>query len=355
MAEFVTVKVNGQNYSAWKEIKILGGVNKACRGASIVCAAALGAAASNALFAGFTPVQIYASPVEGAQGDLLVDGYIDGRVDQLRAAHKMVKVRSKAQDAVDCSCDPKGGELRNMTPLQIAQKLDIYNVGFTSSATMKPIPSFRVTTGESLFRAVERACRDQQLTLHGAPSGIELWNAKTSLQRHAGGLYEGQNLEDLILPHDWSNRHSRVKAHGQKVDGHGPGSLQLAGAADDPTVPRFRMKILAHDADTDEPRINAKAQNHRDRAAGNSLKGVAEVATWRDEGGTIWTPGFRVWTESLFCDIAQDMIVESFEFSQDEGGQGTKAHLHLVDPRAYGGKKGKGNQSGSGWDMPSDS
>ena len=58
-----------------------------------------------------------------------------------------------------------------------------------------------------------------------------------------------------------------------------------------------------------------------------------------------------VWTESEFNDLAQDMLIEAVDYEQTPGSRdhGTTANLHLVDPRAHGGKAGKGNKSGSTW------
>ena len=259
-----------------------------------------------------------------------------------------------AQDALDCSAAPKYSEMQIVTPLQIAQGLDSFGIGFFSSAQMTPIPTFRVTKGESVFRAVERACREQGLTLCGRPGGVELWSAKTQPPRHAGGLVEGVNIEIGEADHDSSNRHSEIRVHGQAARGHGAGATQIEGLSVDATIARYRPKIIAHEGDTNPQRALGKAQSLRDRAAGEGIKALVSTPVWRDEVGTLWTPGYRIWTESPFLDVTQDMVVEHLIIAQDAEA-GTEARLGLVDPRAYGGAGGKGDKSGSGWKMPSDS
>ena len=54
---------------------------------------------------------------------------------------------------------------------------------------------------------------------------------------------------------------------------------------------------------------------------------------FRDDAGQIWTPGFLVFLQSPFLDIAQTMAVESVTFSQSRD-RGSESVLKLVDPRA---------------------
>jgi len=349
ISETVTVAVGGARYTAWKAVCIRAAVKEACRAASLTIAAEMGATATHRLFELFTPVKIFAG------GDLVLNGYIDGRAPSLTpsSAEIVIRIRSKSQDVVDCSAKHKTHEIRNKTPLDIAKELDLFGVGFSSTATMQKIPLFRVSKGETVFRAVERACRDHGLTLMGkADGGIELWNAKNALQRHAGGLVEGMNILTISADHDAKNRHSETHVHGQKHEKHGPQSLQIAGKSLDSMVPRLRPFIMAHDGETDKTRADAKAKNRRDRCAGNGLSATVTTPSWRDEGGALWTPGHRVWVESPFADVTQDMLIEAVDYTQ-EVSAGTIAHIHLVDPRAHGGEKGKGNKSGAGWGMPS--
>lgn len=348
-AEVVTVLVDGVKYTAWKALCLRAAVKEACRSASLTIAAESGAAATHRKFELFKPLKVYAG------SDLVLDGYIDARAPHMgpMEAQIVVRIRAKGQDAVDCSCVHSTHEIRNKDPLEIAKELDKFGVGFSSQAELKKIPLFRVTKGETLFCAVERACRDQGLTLAGkADGGIDLWNAKAGLKRHKGGLVEGDNIKVVSAVHDGSNRHSEIYVHGQSYEKHGPQAQQIEGKALDATVPRYRPLILAHDGETDKTRAEGKARTRRDRAAGMGISATVLTPSWRDEAGTLWTPGLRVWVESEFADITQDMLLEAVDFKQGSDGEGTEAQLHLVDPRAHGGKAGKQNKSGKGWGMP---
>ena len=349
MDEIVTVEVDGQRFTAWKSLCLRAAVKEACRSASVVIAAEGGAAAVHRKFELHKPVQVFAN------ADKVLDGYIDTRLAHMDGhdAAITVMIRAKGQDAVDCSCVHKTHEIRAKNPLEIAKELDRFGIGFSSQAALKKIPLFRITKGETVFRAVERACRDHGLTLAGkADGGIELWNAQKGVQRHAGPLIEGVNIKVVSASHNGSNRHSEVHVHGQSYEKHGPQFMQIAGKALDATVPRFRPLVMAHDGETDKGRADGKAQTRRDRAAGNGLTASITTQGWRDSAGALWTPGQIVFVESDFADIVQDMLIEAVDFKQAADGQGTEAMLHLVDPRAHGGKAGKQNKSGKGWSMP---
>jgi hypothetical protein len=64
----------------------------------------------------------------------------------------------------------------------------------------------------------------------------------------------------------------------------------------------------------------------------------------------ISTPGFLIWTESPFLNLAKLMLIKKVSFNQKKPA-GSKTRLELIDPRAFGGTVGKGGSSGDAWDM----
>jgi prophage tail gpP-like protein len=69
---------------------------------------------------------------------------------------------------------------------------------------------------------------------------------------------------------------------------------------------------------------------------------------FRDDGGQLWTPGFLVFVDSPFLNLAGDMAVESVTWTQGRKS-GSTAALTLVDPRALGGQGRAGGDDGAGW------
>ena len=344
MSEIVSVIVGGSRWTAFESVSVVAAVKHAARSFTLEIAAEAGAVETAATFQVFAPIQIYAN------GDLLIDGYIDERAARLTGQKGEITVsgRAKGADAVDSTAMHATGRFDNKSPLDIARALDAHGIGFTSSIDLSTLKEFQLTPGETLFRAVERLARDQGATLRGMPNGgIDFWNATQATDRHAGGLVEGVNIEEIHSTLSGGNRHSHVHVRGQKYDGHGAENLRIESIATDGAVPRYRPQVIVADGDIDKPRARKRARHHRDRKAGNGLKCIVGMATWRDDAGTIWTPGHRLWTESPFASVRQDMILEQVEFMQTS--ERTTARLRLVDPRAYGGDKGKVNKSGAEW------
>lgn len=174
---------------------------------------------------------------------------------------------------------------------------------------------------------------------------------KAGSKRQAGSLVEGQNIKSGTAHHNGSNRHSTIIVRGQRPFGHGDENLQIEATEQDGAVKRMRPLIIVQDEDTDKQRARKRAKNRKDRAAGNALKATIVVQGFHDDAGQLWWAGNLVWTESPFLDIAQDMLIESVDFNQSDGG--SISTLNLVDPRAYGGEgsAGSGNQSGGEWNM----
>jgi prophage tail gpP-like protein len=346
IVEIVTVSVGGQSFTAFLRIQWSAAMNEAARSFRLEIAAEAGAAATHRMFREMEPIEIRAT------GDLILKGYIDRRQPSIGPNEAKIDIsgRSKGADAIDSSAPITKGAFKSKTPLEIAKALDEHGIGFVSDEKMDKVELYHVTPGETLFRAIERLTRQQGLTMQGEPDGSIRLARATSPKRHAGGLIEGKNILRATADHNASNRHSRVTVLGQRPRGHGPQALEIEAIARDAGVPRDRPLIIVQRDDTDSDKAEKTAKNRAARAAGEGISASITVVGWRDEGGVLWTPGWIVWVESEFLDLKQDMLIKNVTGSQDGGG--TLCELSLVDPRAFGGKKGKGAKSGKGWETP---
>ena len=349
--EVVYVEVDGKEYTAFHRVQVRAGYKEAARAFELSIAAELGASATNAIFHAGAEVAVYATR------DLLMRGYVDQKLPHLGAREATIRVvgRSKSADLIDSDADHETGYFENKTPQEIGAELaKEYGSTFETDQLLKKVESHTITPGNSIFRGVEILARRQGMTLTGTPEG-NIKITKPNGERHAGGLIEGVNILVINADHNWSNRHSRYSIKGQRAVGRGSRRLHLVARADDKAVKRRRHKVIVNEDDADIDGLKAKVGNRRNRSAGEALKATASVQGFPDEAGKIWTPGRLIWTESPFCDIAQDMLVEAVDMSQ--GPEGSITLLSLVDPRAFGGKGaggGKGNKSGSEWGQGDD-
>lgn len=346
--EVISVMVDGQRYTAIERIQVRAGYKEAARAFEFTVAAELGASVTNAIFRAGAQIDVFAT------GDLLLSGYVDQKRPHLSARRADIGVtgRSKGADLIDSDIDHKTGYFEQKTAVEIAQELaDGYSAKFVTKLQLKKLPQHICTPGTSIFREVERMMRRQGATMTGLPNGdIEV--AKPEGERHAGGIIEGKNLLVGNADHNWSNRHSKYDFRGQRTVGRGAKRLHMVASAKDGAVNRKRVKSQVHESDADDADLKERAKTRALRSAGAALKASVSVPGFRDQAGVIWVPGRLVWTESPFLDIAQDMLIESVDFSQGE--QGTISLLSLVDPKSYassGAGGGKGGKSGEEWDQ----
>lgn len=342
--ETIKIAVGGATYSAFEEIEVTAAFNQAARTFRFTVAAELGASATNAIFKTGAQVSI------SANDDLMLIGFVDSREPEFDAGHAQISVagRSNSGDLIDSSADHQTGYFENKDPVEIGQELaqGFKGTTFETDQQLEKVDQYLLTPGESVFRAIEKLARQQGKTLTGTAEGnIRVTSAST--QRHAGGIIEGQNLLGGRAQHNGANRHSKYKVRGQRPLGHGKDALEIEAVIADAGVDRYRPVIVIEDDDTTQSRAKKRAKGRRDRAAGNALKATIRVQGFRDEAGKLWEPGWLVWTESPFLDIAQDMLIENVQWTQ--GPRGSISILSLTDPRSYGGQGGKGNKSGSEW------
>ncbi len=342
--EVVTVSAGGGSYTAFKYVSVRTAFNEAARSFEFEVAAEAGDDATNAIFAAGTPITI------SVNGDLLLTGYVDRKQPHIEKDKRCITVsgRSKSADFVDGAAEHDTGHFANKTPLEIAKEISSeYEPQWESDQQLDKIEQYQITPPETVFRCIEKMCRQQGMTVTGTAEGNARISKASGSGRQSSGLIEGQNIKVGDADHNHSNRHSKYTVRGQRPFDHGVQALEIEAVVNDSGVNRHRPVIIVQDEDTTKDRAKKRATNRRDRAAGNALKATIQTQGFHDEGGQLWTPGNLVWVESPFLDITQDMLIEAVSYRQDEGG--SIATLSLVDPRAYGGAGGKGNKSGTEW------
>lgn len=348
MASIEVLSING--WTAFESIGIRAAINEAARTFEVTIAAELGASATNQIFAVGTAVTI------DTNGEVLLTGAVDTKDPRLSAKDATITIagRSSSADLIDSSALHDTGYFENMDPLAIGQAVSSgIQAQWTTDQQLEKIEQYKLQWGESCFRCVEKLTRAQGLTVMGTKDGNALIT-KAGTKRQGGSLVEGVNILSGSAHQSDANRHSKVTVRGQRPKGHGDENLEIEATEQDGAVKRYRPLLIVQDEDTDQDRAQKRAKNRKDRAAGNGLKATVKVQGFHDDSGQLWQPGNLVWTESPFLDIAQDMLIESVDYLQDE--KGSVATLGLVDPRAYGGagSEGSGNKSGSDWAFPSE-
>ena len=348
-SEIVTLTAGGQNWTAFERLSITAALNETARCFKCEIALQPGAAATAFAFKAGTPIVVAIS------GNVVFTGHVDDFAPfyDVHKTGASIAARSGA-DIMDCAAIHDTNELTDVTLLDVAKQLDKFGVGFSSDEELNTIPVVRIIPGEKVFDVLDRLAVQEQLSMSGQANGtIKIGTFSDGLGRHAGGLLQGDRfVKSARMGNKMAHRHSHVHVRGQQVDNHGQDALEIEAVAEDKTVPRYRPTIVNCDCDIDKPRSIRRARTRRDRAAGRGLTLSLEVRGWRDKGGQLWTPGYFIYNEHEILQLAQDMMLEQVTFNLD-AKTGIDASLCLVDPRAYAGKKGRGNKSGDIFDMDS--
>lgn len=344
-AETVTVRVGGANFTAWEDVSLKASCRDATRSFTLRVACEIGRSALFQTFRAGASVEILAG------SDRVLVGYVDRSQPKIgpRRYELTVTGRSKSQDLVDCAAIHPTGSLTDVTIEDVGRALDAFGVGIRAAIALEKIPKVQIVPGLTVFQTLEPMARAAGRTLMGAADGsLVIWDASKA-KKHEGVLLEGANIEEATADHDMSGRHSRYIVKGQRPWGSGPDAMEIEAVARDAGVDRDRPAVIVVEEDTDKARVKTKAKNRRDKAAGKGLSASIRVATWRDTAGALWEPGKLVWVESPSLWLAQDMLIETIDLRQTSAR--TDAMLHLVDPRAHGGKAGKGRKSGKSWEQ----
>lgn len=282
-----------------------------------------------------------------ASGTVVLTGHVEKYSLRFAAeSYEMtVSGRSKTGDAVDSSHNHKKGEFKNKSPKAIIteiakdQGVEIEGAGGAAAREL-----FRLNPGETIFRAAERLARRDGFSITDTPDGkLHLFDQPT--EDHAGALIEGRDFEEGSAVFDQSKRFKKTEVKGQAPVDHDDDNLRFTAEVEDETGARNRRKVIVAPEFLRKLDAKKRAQHHRDRSAGRGLTCEFTVPRWRDEAGEIWAPRKKIYVESDLLDLAKVMMLERVTLKQS-GRDGTRAEMSFVDPRAYGGKKGKADKSG---------
>jgi prophage tail gpP-like protein len=340
--EVVTVVVGGVKYRSWKSVDVRASMGTAARSFTLEAAAEIATPETAWLFQAGKAVEIYAND------DLLLRGYVDRFRPTLHAtkAGFTITGRSKSGDIVDSAALHPTGEFRRRTAAEIGAELARrYGVEVRTDQQLER-GDYRLTPGETVFRAVERIVRPDGLSVMGEADGNVLIT-KAGSKRMAGGLVEGENVISIEADHNWANRFRRTIVRAQRPSDAGAENTEIEESEEDEGVDRERTTVVVAEDDLDRPRARRRARSRRDRSQGEALKATATVQGFRDAAGKVFEPNRLIWTESPYVLVVQDMLIETVNFKQSEGG--SIATLGLVDPKARGGRGAGRNRSGRAW------
>jgi len=305
-------------------------------------------------------------------GEVVLTGYVDSYAPSFDAGSHTVQIsgRSATADLVDCAAIVAGGQFKQLTLLDIAQRLAApfgltIELGDVAGLLFGPLADVQVQQGETCHAIIERLSRLQGVLVCDGPGGT-LRLTRAGGRRAAGALVQGANILSASGTLDVSQRHSEYTVKGQRANtddredgagesadgvrlvaapGGGPAGASIRaciGAALDTAIGRYRPWLVTAETQADDAACGRRAEWEARRRAGMSIRASVTVAGWRQRGtqGPLWDVNLLVPVVAPWLGIDRELLVASVEFRKDDGGATTALELTLPD--AFQGEGGQG-------------
>ncbi len=261
-------------------------------------------------------------------------GFVDALSTRASAASFEVSIvgRDAVGDLIDCAAAPNGPyEYLGLTALDIARqvaapfKIEVSAIGDVGPAFER----FAFEVESTAFEVIEKACHARALlALSDGVGGLVLTRGGSD---SAPGILElGVNLIEVDATEDFSQRFSDYTAKGQAEKKNGK---SLSASSKDPSVRRYRPKVIASRTEPTGPTIADQATWANRIAQGQSLKYSVTVQDWRGPKGGLWKPNQLATVRDRTLALDADLLIEQVAYRFDLNG--TTTALTLVGPQAY--------------------
>ena len=194
-----------------------------------------------------------------------------------------------------------------------------------------PFRKFRIEEAESVFEAIERACRFRGVLPLSTGDGALVLGAP-SRTRAAVRLERGENILAATGESSWIDRHSVYTLLGQQ-----PGSDFLSGEqaahvnaqARDAGVTRHRPLTIVGEQALDTAEAQARIEWEASVRAARARSATITVQGWREtEGGALWGPGRLVHVRDDWLGLDRELLVATTAQSFSDGGTLTRLTLY---------------------------
>lgn len=332
--DILTLTVNGRAYRGWTGARVSRGLDR--------CATDFELKVTERWLGQDTPWQIlpFAACVVKIDDDVVMTGYVDDYLPEIAAREHAVRIsgRSRTQDLIDCTPDLAGGQFSGYTLAAIARAVcALFGIGVVDQSNGLSANTFADATlerGETGFSFLERLGRLSGVLLSDDANG-NLVLATVGATRASGRLAQGDTI--LAASGVLSGRHrfSEWIVKGQHALGVG-GSQSWGGAggtgtpapaaapavqtqqravALDPTVPRYRPRIVLAESMLTGAGLQLRANWLRQQAFGAGTRALITVQGWRQPDGTLWQVNQIVPVTAPALGVDQDLLIVGVEFA----------------------------------------
>lgn len=169
-------------------------------------------------------------------GQPVITGYVDALKQRIAGDNKEISIsgRDKTADLIDCAALHTSGHFKNQTLQQIAETLcQPFGIGVIWQATepksSDKIAVWQIEPGETVFDTLSKLARHKGVMLTSDVEGNLVFTDPSKTV--AGELTLGQNLLELELNDDWSNRFSLYRVIGDAEQGGEKGNSSQSSSS----------------------------------------------------------------------------------------------------------------------------
>lgn len=343
MTDRIVLTVGGGRWQGWTEISVTRSIEQLAGTFDLTLTDRVAVPDTDALRLDIQPgarCTVAVAGDDGAPEEVVITGHIDRVAPSYDARSHAVRVagRDATGDLVDCSAvHAPSGEFTNATALAIAQALaQPFGIPVSTEADIGgPFATFRIQEGETVYEAINRACRCRALlAVSNGRGGLVLTRGRAGGQRGtiaAGGVLGAEASYDL------TGRFSEITVKGQASldDVFGAGEATAATAVvRDAGVGRHRPLIVIADDMAAGQTLASRGRWEADTREGQSRRATLTLLGWRDQAGRLWQPNTIVRVLDPWLGLRGDMLIASVTLGKSES-EGTTSRLSLVGANAY--------------------
>lgn len=264
----------------------------------------------------------------------VIKGFVDDtQVTYDATSHTMSAAGRSLGDLVDCSAIYKKGRWRNAGLLSIANDLcSPFSVDVTGLADLgEPFKVFALEDGETVFEALERACRMRGVIMQATPEG-QLDFVRIGANRTLTVIELGKNVVRGERAESFQERFSKyiVKTQAPGTDdSYGVAVAHPQKTVLDKDVKRPRPLIVHAEGLSTTAGLNKRAQWEANVRAGRSRRLTYTVQDWHCAEG-LWQPNTLVQVRDPMLEAYAELLIISVK--NKKGASGTFTDLVLGDP-----------------------
>jgi prophage tail gpP-like protein len=335
VSDDVVLKINGQNYAKWTEVRISRGLKE--------CASAFDIAVTERWAGrGSTPWQI--RPFDSCEiqigGETVLTGYVDHYGPSFDAKSHTVRIagRSKTCDLVDCMPDfPPGQFLGNKIDAIAKAVAGQFGIDVVVECDVgDAFGDVMLERTETAFSFLEKLARLRSIILTDDVEG-RLVLTQASDDTAAGSLIEGENILSASAKLSGNERFQKYVVLAQlpvPVDGESEERPDVVGEWPDPNVPRFRRFAEMAEDPLDDAPAQARARWRAKHNAAISTEATVTVQGFRQvDGGDLWRINRTISVKSPRLGIDQRMLIGKITYTIDE--HGSRTDLLVAPPAAF--------------------